>query len=183
MCGKAKNRDILLDLPAKYGIWFSIRIISNPSGSAGVMDRITYSTFEIGRCILGRLPYGKDFVKTMEDFCVRNSIHSAVFSVIGAVMSVTLGSYDQKQQVYVTFKKEEPLEIVHCTGNVSLKDGKVAVHAHAVLADMNGQTIGGHIFSETEVYAGEVYIQELLGKPLERESDNKTGLLLWRKDC
>ncbi len=146
------------------------------------MDGISCSTFETGRCILGRLPYGKDFVKTIEDFCVRNSIQTGVFSVIGAVMSVTLGSYDQNQQVYVTFKKEEPLEIVHCTGNVSLKDGKVAVHAHAVLADMNGQTIGGHIFSGTVVYAGEIYIQELLGKPLEREYDDATGLSLW-KEC
>jgi predicted DNA-binding protein with PD1-like motif len=146
------------------------------------MDRITHSPFEIGRCMLGRLPYGKDFVNTIEDFCVQNSIQTGVFSVIGAVMSVTLGSYDQNQQVYVTFKREGPLEIVHCTGNVSLKDGKVAVHAHAVLADMNGQTIGGHIFSETVVYAGEIHVQELLGKPLEREYDEKTGLSLW-KEC
>jgi predicted DNA-binding protein with PD1-like motif len=146
------------------------------------MDSITLSAFEIGRCVLGRLPYGKDFVKTIEGFCVQNSIQTGVFSVIGAVMSVTLGSYDQNQQVYVTFKEEKPLEIVHCTGNVSLKDGKVFVHAHAVLADMNGQTIGGHVFSETVIYAGEIYIQELLGKPLEREYDDTTGLSLW-KEC
>jgi predicted DNA-binding protein with PD1-like motif len=144
------------------------------------MDTITYSTFERGRCILGRLPHGKDLLKTIEEFCAQNSIQTGVFSIIGSVMSATLGSYDQNQQVYVTFKKEEPLEIVHCTGNVSLKDGKIAVHAHAVLADMNGQTIGGHIFSETMVYAGEIYIQELLGKPLEREYDDTTGLPLWR---
>lgn len=144
------------------------------------MDTITDSTFERGRCILGRLPHGKDLVKTIEEFCAQNSIQTGVFSVIGAVMSVTLGSYDQDQQVYVTVKKEEPFEIVHCTGNVSLKDGKVAVHAHAVLADIDGRTIGGHIFSETVVYAGEIYIQELLGKPLEREYDNTTGLPLWR---
>jgi predicted DNA-binding protein with PD1-like motif len=144
------------------------------------MDTITYSTFERGRCMLGRLPHGKDLLKTIEEFCAQNSIQTGVFSIIGSVMSATLGSYDQNQQVYVTFKKEEPLEIVHCTGNVSLKDGKIAVHAHAVLADMNGQTIGGHIFSETMVYAGEIYIQELLGKPLEREYDDTTGLPLWR---
>ncbi len=144
------------------------------------MDKITCSAFEKGRCVLGTLPYGKDFVKTIEDFCVQESIQTGVFSVIGAVMSVTLGSYDQNQQVYVTYNKEEPLEIVHCTGNISLKDGRVAVHAHAVLADINGQTIGGHLFSETPVYAGEIYIQELLGKPLKREYDDTTGLSLWK---
>ncbi len=144
------------------------------------MDTISHATFEAGRCMLGRLPHGKDLLKTIEEFCAQNSIQTGVFSIIGSVMSATLGSYDQNQQVYVTFKKDEPLEIVHCTGNVSLKDGKIAMHAHAVLADMNGQTIGGHIFSETVVYAGEIYIQELLGKPLEREYDDTTGLPLWR---
>jgi len=144
------------------------------------MNTITNSTFERGRCMLGRLPHGKDLLKTIEEFCAQNSIQTGVFSIIGSVMSATLGSYDQNQQVYVTFKKEEPLEIIHCAGNVSLKDGKVAVHAHAVLADIDGQTIGGHIFSETVVYAGEIYIQELLGKPLEREYDDTTGLPLWR---
>lgn len=144
------------------------------------MDVITCSIFEAGRCILGRLPHGKDLVTTIETFCVQNSIQIAVFSVIGAVTSVTLGSYDQAQQVYVTYKKEEALEIVNCTGNVSLKDGRVTVHAHAVLADIDGRTIGGHVFSETLVYAGEIYIRELLGKPLEREYDDITGLSLWR---
>jgi len=144
------------------------------------MDTISHATFETERCILGRLPHGKDLLKTIEEFCAQNSIQTGVFSIIGSVMSATLGSYDQNQQVYVTFKKEEPLEIVHCTGNVSLKDGKIAVHAHAVLADIDGQAVGGHIFSETVVYAGEIYIQELLGKPLEREYDDTTGLPLWR---
>ena len=144
------------------------------------MDRVTCSTFENGRSMLGRLPHGKDLIKTIEDFCTQNSIKTGVFSVIGAVKSVTLGSYDQNQQVYVTLKREDALEIVHCAGNVSLKDGKVAVHAHAVLADINGETTGGHVFSETILYAGEFYIQELLGKPLEREYDDTTGLLLWK---
>ena len=132
--------------------------------------------------MLGRLPYGKDLIVAVEGFCADHAIQTAVFSVIGSVTSATLGSYDQNQQVYVTFKRKEPLEIVHCTGNVSLKDGKVAVHAHAMLADINGQTVGGHIFSETVVYAGEIYIQELSGKPLEREYDHTTGLPLWVMD-
>ena len=90
--------------------------------------------------MLGRLPYGKDLIVAVEGFCADHAIQTAVFSVIGSVTSATLGSYDQNQQVYVTLKRKEPLEIVHCTGNVSLKDGKVAVHAHAMLADINGQT-------------------------------------------
>ena len=144
------------------------------------MESLAYAQFEIGRYILGRLPHGKDLLRTIEAFCEENFIQTGVFSVIGAVTSVTLGAYDQNQQVYVTEKKVEPLEIVHCTGNVSLKDGKVTVHAHAVLADQSGHTTGGHLFSETRVYAGEIAMRELLGQPLEREYDDTTGLFLWR---
>jgi predicted DNA-binding protein with PD1-like motif len=82
--------------------------------------------------------------------------------------------------VYVTFKKNEPLEIVSCTGNVSTKDGKLFVHAHAVLADMQGRTVGGHVFYETPIYAGEIYLRELLGTVLERQHDGPTGLYLWK---
>lgn len=141
--------------------------------------RIVASEFKAGRCMLGRLPSRKDLVRAVEDFCADHSVQTAVFSIIGSVTSATLGSYDQKQQVYVTFKRDEALEIVDCTGNVSLKDGKPAVHAHGVFADMNGQTMGGHIFSETIIFAGEIYLQELLGSPLTRRHDEETGLYLW----
>jgi predicted DNA-binding protein with PD1-like motif len=141
--------------------------------------RIVTSEFKPGRCILGRLPCGGDLITTVSDFCRNRSIQTAVFSIIGSVRSATLGSYDQKQHVYVTFKQDEPLEILHCTGNVSLKNADLAVHAHGVFADINGQTLGGHIFSETAIYAGEIYLQELLGRPLARAYDEETGLFLW----
>ncbi len=142
-------------------------------------DYITASEFEQGRSFLGRLPHGKDLIASIEGFCAENALPMAVFSIIGAVTSVTLGSYDQEQQVYVTFKKDERLEIVHCTGNVSLKEGKPTVHAHGVFADMEGSTMGGHVFSETTVFAGEIFLHELSGTPLEREYDEQTGLFLW----
>lgn len=144
------------------------------------MERIAAPEFERGRCLLGRLPHGKDLVGAVEDFCVNHSLQTAVFSIIGAVTSATLGAYDQKQQVYVTLQKRGPLEIVHCTGNVSLKNGKPTVHAHGVFADIHCQTMGGHVFSETEVFAGEIYIQELLGTSMARTYDEQTGLFLWK---
>ena len=143
-------------------------------------ERIEVSGFKRGRWLLGRLPHGKDLVAAVEDFCAEHSLQAAVFSIIGAVTSATLGAYDQKQQVYVTVQKREPLEIVHCTGNVSLKNGKCTVHAHGVFADIHCQTIGGHVFSETLVFAGEIHMQELLGPPMVRTYDEQTGLFLWK---
>lgn len=139
-----------------------------------------YSKFEPGRHFVGRLAYGNDLITSIEEFCKNLSIQMATFSVIGAVSSVTIGSYDQNQQVYVTCKEKAPLEIVSCTGNISLKDGSPFAHAHIVLCDEQGKTTAGHLFTETIIFAGEINIQELIGKPMERAYDDKTGLMLWK---
>jgi len=144
------------------------------------MDKLNSFEFKPGRRFLGRLPHGKDLITSIEDFCKASSIQMATFSVIGAVSSATLGAYDQKQQVYATFTQEEPHEIVSCTGNVSLLDENPVVHAHIVLGNLEGKTIGGHVFSETIIYAAEIDLQELTGTPLERAYDDTTGLMLWK---
>jgi len=143
------------------------------------MKNMYFSEFKLGRFFLGSLPCGKDLVASVEDFCKESSVQMATFSVIGSVSSVTLGCYDQKQQVYVTFNEEAPLEIIACIGNVSIKEGSPFVHAHIVLSDEKGKIIGGHLFSETIIFAGEISFQELKGKLFERAYDNKTGLMLW----
>ncbi|MCP4108099.1 MAG: DNA-binding protein [Desulfobacteraceae bacterium] len=144
------------------------------------MEKLVCSEFQLGRRFIGRLPHDKDLIACIEDFCKENSIQMATFSLIGAAKSATIGAYDQKQQVYVTFTEKAPLEIVTCIGNVSLKDGNPFVHAHIELGDEQGKTFGGHLFSETIIYAGEIDIQELTGKPLERAYDETTGLALWK---
>jgi len=143
------------------------------------MDKRVCSEFKLGRRLLGRLPHGKDLITSIENFCTASDIQAATFSVIGAVSSATIGAYDQKQRVYVTFTENMPMEVVTCVGNVSLKDQAPVIHAHIVLGDERGKIIGGHLFSETVLYAGEMDLQELIGKPLERVYDRTTGLFLW----
>ncbi len=138
--------------------------------------------FKAGRYFVGRIPHGQDLIGSIELICEEHGIQMATFSLIGAVMSATVGAYDQKQQVYVTFKEEKPLEIVTCVGNISLKEGKPFVHAHILLADEHGKILGGHLFSETLIYAGEICLQEITGKALKRRYDETTGLMLWEAE-
>ena len=138
-----------------------------------------YSAVKKERSFMGRLPFNKDLISSIEGFCKEKGVETAIFSVIGAVSTATLGYFDQKQKVYVSSKIEAHLEIASCSGNVSLKDGAPFVHAHIVLTDEQGVAIGGHLFSETIVFAGEFFIQELSGKPFERKYDPQTGLMLW----
>jgi len=144
------------------------------------MSGIAGREFGTGRRFLGRLAHGTDILGSIEGFCVQHGIQTGVFSLIGAVSSATIGAYDQQQQVYVTVKEDRELEILSCTGNISVKEGRPFVHAHIVLADIHGATIGGHLFSDTTVFAGEIEIVELVGTPLERGHDDVTGLMLWK---
>ncbi len=105
-----------------------------------------------------------------------------VVSVIGAVQGATIGYYDQSERVYRSRHIDGGLEIASCHGNITLKDSAVMVHAHIILADAEGNTYGGHLMSPTTLFAGEAHIQELEGKPLEREYDGTTGLFLWREE-
>jgi hypothetical protein len=101
--------------------------------------------------------------------------------VIGAVKSAKLGFYDQEKHEYNEIIVDSPHEIATCIGNVSLKNGKPFVHAHAVLADKSGKTKAGHLIEAT-VFAAEIYLCELKGKKLAREHDEETGLSLWKID-
>jgi predicted DNA-binding protein with PD1-like motif len=143
------------------------------------MDELICSEFKLGRRLLGRLPHGKDMITSIEDFCIASDIQTATFSVIGAVSSATLGVYDQKQHVYITFIENAAMEIVNCIGNVSLKDKTPVIQSHIVLADEHGKIIGGRLFSETILFAGEIDLQEMTGETLERVYDDKTGFMLW----
>ena len=138
--------------------------------------------FNLGRRFVGRLPHGMDLITSIENFCKDASIRMAGFFVKGSVSSATFGSYDQKQLVYVTITEKTHFDIVTCTGNVSLQNGTPVVSAHIVLGDKQGNLTGGHLFSETIIFAGEIDLQELIGKPLERSYDETTGLMLWRKN-
>jgi hypothetical protein len=63
-------------------------------------------------------------------------------------------------------------------GNTSLKEDESFVHAHAVLADRNGNTKAGHLL-EGRVFAAEIHLIELVGTKLVRKNDVITGLSLW----
>ena len=144
------------------------------------MKKLVCSEFKTGRRFLGSLLHQEDLISAIENVAVEASVKMATFSVIGAVSSVTMGSYDQNQQVYVTATQTGPFEILTCVGNISLKDKKPMAHAHIVLCDEQGKAFGGHLFSETIVFAGEIELVELTGTPLERTYDPTTGLMLWR---
>ncbi len=133
---------------------------------------------ETGRNLLVRLDHGADIVSQISEAAASERIHTGVFSIIGALTDAQIAFYDQESHEYHELMVDEPVELVSCTGNISTKDGKPFVHAHAVLAGLEGECRGGHLI-KGGIFAAELYMQELLSPPLIRMHDSVTGLYLW----
>jgi predicted DNA-binding protein with PD1-like motif len=132
----------------------------------------------VGRSLLVRVEHDSEIVCFITELAKKNKIMTATFTAIGALKNAKLGFYDQEKHEYSELVLSSPQEIASCTGNVSLKEGEPFVHAHAVLADQNGNTKAGHLLEGT-VFAAEVSLTELLGARLVRKKDAVTGLSLW----
>jgi hypothetical protein len=136
---------------------------------------------EVGaaRGFVGRLETGSDLVGEIERFCAEQSVVAAQVTVIGAVRQARYAYYEQNDRRYRELGSQTHHEIVGFTGNVSLKDDRPFLHAHATFADATGETVGGHLLRGCEVFAAEVMIREMSGASLVRMPDEETGLALW----
>ena len=134
--------------------------------------------FRQGRIIFARLDHGEDIISQFTNLAEENGIEIGALSAIGALSRAKIAYYDQISHEYGEVSLEEPVELASCFGNISLRDGRPFVHAHAVLSDRTGRAWGGHLTSGT-IFAAELYLQELCGLPLKRVPDSITGLNLW----
>jgi len=132
-----------------------------------------------GRSVVARLPFGADLLAAVAAVVEEHGVEAGALQGVGALRRARLAFYDQRRQTYEELDFDEPLEIVALLGNVSRRDGDVAVHAHAALARNDGTALGGHVVAGCEVFACELVVVELIGRPLERGHDKQTGLPLW----
>jgi predicted DNA-binding protein with PD1-like motif len=132
-----------------------------------------------GRTLVGRLDRGSDLVAELERICAERGITAAWVSVIGAVSHAVYAYYHQTDHRYLEMASDTHHEIVGFIGNVSVRDGKPFLHAHATFADEHGACVGGHLLRGITVFASEFTIREMTDVELVRTFDEETGLALW----
>ena len=138
-----------------------------------------FAELTAGRGFVGRLDTGSDLVVEIERFCAEQGVLAGQVTVIGAVRRARYAYYEQDEHRYRELGSDTHHEIVGFTGNISLRDDRPFLHAHATFADADGATVGGHLVKGCEVFAAEVMIRELAGVSLVRTHDDETGLALW----
>lgn len=132
-----------------------------------------------GRAFVGRLETGSDLVEELERFCAERDVRAAWVSAIGAVSHAAFAYFEQDERRYLELSSATHHEISGFVGNVSIRDGKPFLHAHATFADRQGASVGGHLLRGCTVFVTEVTIREMTGVELERTPDEVTGLSLW----
>jgi predicted DNA-binding protein with PD1-like motif len=132
-----------------------------------------------GRSFVGRLATGSDLVEEIEAFCQERDIRAAWVRMVGAVTHAAFAYYDQDQKQYVELASDAHHEVTGFIGNISMRDGKPFLHAHATFGEHEGGTLGGHLVRGCTVFVAEVEIREMTGVELTRTPDEVTGLALW----
>lgn len=134
---------------------------------------------KIGRTVFARLDENEDLLNAIKERAEQNNIRAGFLFLIGTVKKAVLGFY--KEGNYKPIALSGPLEIVCCTGNVSVReDGELVVHAHIAVSNQKGQVFGGHLLNGCIVdVTGELVLVETPDAKLKRVLREKLNLYLW----
>ena len=116
-----------------------------------------------------RLRRGEDLLKSIEKFCINNSIKAGV--VLSGVGCVTKGRVRDASGVTIV-EIDEPMEIVSLTGTVSEK----RCHLHVSFSKEDLSVVGGHLVMGCVINTTcELVIGELENCIYDVEFDEETG--------
>jgi uncharacterized protein len=130
-----------------------------------------------GRTFLVRADHDSDLIEFIMEWAKKQAVWVASFTAIGALKHAKLGFYDQQKHEYTEEELFEPQELASCIGNISTKEDQPFGHAHAVLADRNGNTKAGHLLAG-KVFAAEIHITELTREPITKKGQRNSTISL-----
>lgn len=121
---------------------------------------------------------GDELADGLLQFAKQQKLSAASFKAVGAFSSVRLAWFNwetKKYQPSVTL--DEQVELLSLIGDVALKDGEPAVHAHAVIGKQDGSAHGGHLVRAVVRPTCEVILTESPAH-LQKVIDPESGLAL-----
>ena len=130
------------------------------------------------RVLFARFYEGEDLVATIRQTAEQNGVNSGFFFLIGTLKTAVLGYYENGK--YLHIEKDGPLEIVSCTGNISVDDkDELVVHGHIAVSDRDAAAYGGHVLPGCLVDAtAELVLVKTGDRDLRREFDAPRNLYL-----
>lgn len=124
-----------------------------------------------------RLAKDENIIANLTKLCQEQGIKAGYLHGLGAAQTCELGYYHLDKKEYEFTKIDELVEIVALNGNISQVSGKPFLHIHAVVADKDLKTYGGHLKEGVTGGTCEVYIS-VFDEPINRAHDEDIGLNL-----
>lgn len=135
----------------------------------------------LGTVVFARLQEDDDLLEAITQVAKNINVSAGFFFVIGTLKRANLGFY--REGGYQTIPIAEPLEIVSCTGNISMKENTPFPHAHIAVSNAEGKVFGGHAMQGCIIaVTGELVLMETKTNGLLRKLDKKRNLFLWSLD-
>ena len=136
-----------------------------------------------GRRIVGRLDRGAPLFEALLQICRERHVRAGELRALGSLETAEVAEFDQAARTWKPGRKFAGggFEVLSLTGNVSEKDGALALHAHVTLMrdrDNGVELVGGHLVA-ARVFALEFVIEAWDDVVLRRAADPATGLALW----
>lgn len=121
---------------------------------------------------------GDELAAGLKKFATGENLSAASFKAVGGLSRVKLAWFNWETKKYdPSVVLDEQLELLSLIGDVALKDGKPAVHAHAVIGKRDGSAHGGHLLEAYVRPTCEVVLTESPAH-LRKEFDSESGLAL-----
>ncbi|BBD08576.1 PPC domain-containing DNA-binding protein [Desulfovibrio ferrophilus] len=130
-----------------------------------------------GSKILVRLDPGEEVVAGVAAVCEKEGVRLGAVSGIGAVDKATVGLFNTVTKEYLSTTLEKLFEITSLVGNISEMDGKLYLHLHATLADVEHNAFGGHLNEARVSATAEIWIDVVEGA-VDRMLSETVGLNL-----
>ena len=121
------------------------------------------------------LEQGESIMAKLTQFCKDHRIINGQISGIGAIKEIELGTYDLKNQEYITHKLDDTWELTSYQANIQLKDEEPFIHAHINISDHDLTAKGGHLFEAKVAVVGE-FILRIINSSGKRVFNPEIGL-------
>jgi len=132
----------------------------------------------VGKVVFARFFENEDLLEAITQVAEKANVSSGFFYLIGTLKKAKMGFFRNGR--YETIEIDQPLEIVSCLGNVSIKEDRVFPHAHIAVSDDKGRVFGGHAMLGCIIgVTGELVLLEAVDVKLFRKLEEKTNLYMW----
>lgn len=134
------------------------------------------------RVVFFRFEDGEDFIHTLVQTLKENNLDSlVVISGIGMLKDFEIGWYNLSKRQYEKEMISVPHELIHISGNVSLKSDFPFPHLHVALAGPSRSAVGGHLLGGTVCNTTELFAVRTGDLKLFRDASGAATPLEFRK--